>query len=177
MKTRVRPSRWAFFYPGPVGSPPVGNGLFIAFAGASLGLLRTPPQTAHEMPDARQTIGPAEVAFNDGGNARQRPEFIAKAMSTSPLAEEAKEVLTLLSVESRLPTALPFGVQATVAIVRNHITPPTDRRGRGFDVTRHVTDTPARFQQGNRDASADFKLEFGAFGSHGHLLGRLLVSL
>ncbi len=93
-------------------------------------------------------------------------------MGASALAQQIEELLTLLGGESRLPTALALGVQATVAMVRDHITPPTDRRGRGVDMPRHLPDTPACLQQGDGDATADFELEFGTLRSHADRIGR-----
>jgi hypothetical protein len=56
------------------------------------------------------------VVFNDGRHTRERPEFMAKAMGTSTLAEKVEQLLTLLGVEPRLTATLTFGVKVVVTV-------------------------------------------------------------
>jgi hypothetical protein len=70
-----------FFYPRLVFSWPLCNRPLIMFTSMPLWPLSAPLQAAQEMPNACGIIGDAKVALNDGGDARQRPEFIAQAMS------------------------------------------------------------------------------------------------
>ena len=88
-KDNSAPFTPGFFYPGPVLAWPFGNRLLITFTSPSLGLLGAPLESAHEVPHTRGTISDAKVALNDGGDARQRPEFIPKAMGASPLAKSS----------------------------------------------------------------------------------------
>jgi hypothetical protein len=89
MKTMVRPSRRAFFKPGPRLCGPLDNGGLIALPGTPGWFLRAPLAAAQQAPDARGTISDTKMAVNDHGNAPQGPEVIAKAMHTWALAEES----------------------------------------------------------------------------------------
>ena len=142
----VRPSRRAFFYPRPVLSWPLGNGLLVASTGTTLGFLGAPAQATHEVPDARGTIGLAKVPCNDRRDTRQGPEFIAKAMGTSPLAQEVDEVLALFRTEFGLTaTSMGFSVEPRLRMPRHGVAPASDGTGGGLDVSGHVTDAPAGF--------------------------------
>ena len=178
MKTSVRPSRLAFFYPRPVLSGPLGNRLLVAFTGATLGLLGTPAQAPQEMPDARGTIGDAKVPFNNRRDARQRPEFIAEAMGTSPLAQEGDEALALVETEFGLtPTGMELGVEPRLSMPRHGIAPAPDGTGGGLDVSGDLPDAPAGFQQCNGDSASDFELDSCALRSHETLIGRIDLGL
>jgi hypothetical protein len=96
---------------------------------------------------------------------------------TSALAEKVEEMLTLLGVETCLTASVAFGVKAAVAVLYHRITPPTDRRRRGVDMTRYLAAAPAGFKKGNRKTSTDFELDFGAFRSHEDLTGTTALSL
>lgn len=129
------------------------------------------------MPDARGAIGEAKVAFNDGGKTRQGPECITKAMGTRALAEKVEQVVTLLGVESGLPVGMAFRVKASLPMVLEGIAPASDGTRRRFDRSRALSEAPACFEQRDSGASSDFELEFGAFRSHGDLIGRTELSL
>jgi hypothetical protein len=147
MKTIVRPSRRAFFYPGPVLRGPLGNRLLVAFTGTTLGLLGTPAEAAHKVPDTRGTIGDAKVPFNNRRDTRQRPEFIAEAMGTSPLAQEVDEALALVETEFGLTTTgMGLGVEPRLSMPRHGIAPAPDGTGGGLDVSGYLPDAPAGFQ-------------------------------
>ena len=86
MKTMVRPSRQAFFEPGPHVRRPLGNGHFVAFAAASSRLLWAPLAASEQALEARGTIGSAKMAFNEGHNPLESPKFVMPAMGARPLA-------------------------------------------------------------------------------------------
>ena len=66
------------------------------------------------------------MAVNDHGNAPQGPEVIAKAMHPWALAEESAEVMALLGGEFGFTAGVPFGDEARVPLVRQHVPPATD---------------------------------------------------
>jgi hypothetical protein len=118
------------------------------------------------------------VAVNARGDAFEGPEFIAEALSASPLAQEADELLTLFQTEFWLTaTRMRFGIEPRCSMLRHGITPPSDGTGGGLDVAGHVMDAPARLQQGDGDAASHFELDGCAFGSHETLIGNTDLGL
>jgi hypothetical protein len=69
----VRLSRRAFFELGPHVRRPLGNGCLVTFAGPSGRFLRTPTQATQHAPDARGTIGDAEMLLNEGRDPFEGP--------------------------------------------------------------------------------------------------------
>jgi hypothetical protein len=178
MQTSIRPWRWAFFAPGPLGFGPRGNGVRIAFTGPLGGLLGTPAEAPEEGPDAGGTRGEAKVAVHACGDAFAGPECIAEAMGTSTLAQQGDEALALLRMQCGVTaTGMGLGVEARLSMVGNSITPAADGTGRRFDVSGHLADTPANLQQRDSHATLDFEVDRGALRSHGAPIDRINWSL
>ena len=68
---------------------------------------------------------------------------------------------------------MPLGVEAGVSLVVKRFAPSTDGAGRSAHLARHLTKAPPRLEQGHSNATADFKLEFGAFRSHTAIIDTL----
>jgi hypothetical protein len=118
-------------------------------------------------------MGDAKVARNDSGDARQRPEFIAKAVSARPLTQKVDQVAALLGTAFRVTAPRKgFGVESRLRMLRHGITPAPDGVGGGFDMSGHVPDAPAGRQQGDSGATSHFELNGCAFRSHEALIGR-----
>jgi hypothetical protein len=140
----VRPARLAFFYPRPVLIWLLCNLLLVAFTGTTLGFWGTPAPATYKVPDARGTIGLAKVPCNDHRDTRQGPAFIAKAMGTSPLAQEVDQELALFRTEFGLTaTSMGLSGEPCLRMPRHGIAPASDGTGGGRDVSGHGTDAPA----------------------------------
>lgn len=72
---------------------------------------------------------------------------------------------------------MPFGVEAGVSLVVKRITPSTDGTGRSAHLTCDLAEAPPGLEQGHGNATANFKLEFGAFRSHTAIIGTLELFL
>jgi hypothetical protein len=75
-----------FFQLEPSVGAPVRDGVFISLAGTAGRLLRAPLTAAQHTPDSGGAIEDAKMLYDHNGNTAQGPEFIPKAMGTSPLA-------------------------------------------------------------------------------------------
>src|SRR5262245_28969415 len=130
MKTRVHPSRRAFFERGPRGGAPLGNRDLVAFPGASRRFLRAPLEATQDAPDARGTIRHPKVTLNEGRNAPQSPQLIVIAMGPGARAEEVQQALTLLRSQVWCTARMPCGGEARLTLVHPYIPPATDRTRR-----------------------------------------------
>jgi hypothetical protein len=111
------------------------------------------------------------VVLNDPGYTPQGPEFIVKAMGAGALAQKGHELFGLFLSEARLATRMPFGVEASLGVLIKRGAPATDGTGGCLYMACHLSDPPASLQQGYGNATSDFELELGAFGSHTTLIG------
>ena len=111
------------------------------------------------------------MVLNDSSHASQGPEFIAKAMRPSALAQQGKQGLTLRRAEFWFATGMPFGVQTCFPVLVTGISPATDRTGRRLDVAGHFADAPAFLEESHGYPTTNFQLLFRACGSHVTLIG------
>ena len=65
------------------------------------------------------------MAFNDEGDSRQGPEFVAEAVGPSPLVQEREQVWRLFGGEFGLTAPrMGFGIEACLWGLDCRITPP-----------------------------------------------------
>ena len=95
MNTSQAFRREAFFYPGPFGLDPSGDGRLVALQGASCGLLRTPAQAAHQPPDVIDVSAHAETFFDSLCDARTGPQIRRKARGNCAFEQQSLQLLLL----------------------------------------------------------------------------------
>ncbi len=99
MKTMVRPSRRAFFEPGPGLALPPQDRLLVALHGALVGLLRREAQVAQQLPAAGLAVRDAELALDHRAHPLDRPQLGGKARLQRTGHEQPRQRLALRGVQ------------------------------------------------------------------------------
>jgi hypothetical protein len=99
----VRPSRLAIFWRRPALGLPLQDRLLVALRGPTHRALRGEPQIAQQRPHVRDAEGVAELALDQRGHPRQRPELGGKPVGHRALQQPLGEPGTILLVEHTRP--------------------------------------------------------------------------
>jgi hypothetical protein len=163
---RWAPSRWSFFYRGPLDLDPLAHATVVALFRARLGPLRTEATGAEQTPHVIRMVDDVEVMTNQIDDSSARPQAGAIAGRFRPRDDHARQSPTLRGGELRRSPGRRARAQAGMALssVRPLPSPdgaPIDAKALGHHMNGNVT--PEQF---HRAESSPLELSWAPLWAH-----------
>jgi len=130
-KPKWAPSSAVFFYPGPHVLEPELDGGVVALPGPIVGLLATPPQAMHQLPDIDKRVADAKFLADDAPDPLQRPHVRWIPSGKRSLLQDAQELLFLPRTQQGGASRRRSRLEPFDAALAKRLVPSDDRAQRG----------------------------------------------
>lgn len=167
MQMRWAASLAAFFYAGPDGTFPLGDGGLVALHGPSLRFLVAPAQLVQELAHMVAMVAHPQAAFDQLGDPLRGPQLGPVAVGRGPCAQEPHEARFLPRREPRRPAGCRLSLQRVRPASVPRIAPPQHAAGVAADSSSDLMQGQPLLEERDHAAPPCFQRFRRAVRAHG----------